>query len=352
MVDLNLTKRQQEIFDFIRRYVSEYGYPPTVRDIGKAVGLTSSSTVHAHLRNLEGSGCCAATRPSRGRSRCWSDKARQTVKPRACPSSVRSPPAHLCSPTRTSRSTCRSRHRGRRGGRVRPARQGRLDEGRRDPRRDYVIVRRQETATDGDIVVALVGEEATVKRFFREADHVRLQPENPALEPILTKRSRCSARWSASAGRCHERRAAGIPGLSSPPPARERPAGRTTLEQLLDARGTRPAATPRPSARSARRRCAWRASEPTAAAAERRCPERRPAGPPRAGRPAGATATCCPRLGPADPRRSRPAGVALRPSPDQPGSLNPLVLVKQPREGRRDNRPLEESPDTAGQGGR
>src|SRR6059058_4555463 len=53
MVDLNLTKRQQEIFDFIKRYSSRHGYPPTVRDIGKAVGLASSSTVHAHLANLE-----------------------------------------------------------------------------------------------------------------------------------------------------------------------------------------------------------------------------------------------------------------------------------------------------------
>src|SRR5438874_5261328 len=53
MVDLGLTKRQQEIFDFIKRYSSRHGYPPTVRDIGKAVGLASSSTVHAHLANLE-----------------------------------------------------------------------------------------------------------------------------------------------------------------------------------------------------------------------------------------------------------------------------------------------------------
>src|SRR5947199_7780343 len=53
MVDLNLTKRQREVFDFIKRYSSEHGYPPTVRDIGKAIGLTSSSTVHAHLSNLE-----------------------------------------------------------------------------------------------------------------------------------------------------------------------------------------------------------------------------------------------------------------------------------------------------------
>ena len=53
---MDLTKRQQEIFDFIKRYSAKYGYPPTVRDIGKAVGLASSSTVHAHLANLEKAG--------------------------------------------------------------------------------------------------------------------------------------------------------------------------------------------------------------------------------------------------------------------------------------------------------
>ena len=53
MADLDLTKRQQEIVDFIKKYSAKYGYPPTVRDIGKAIGLTSSSTVHAHLANLE-----------------------------------------------------------------------------------------------------------------------------------------------------------------------------------------------------------------------------------------------------------------------------------------------------------
>src|SRR3954470_3878663 len=52
-ISKDLTKRQQEIFDFIKRYSARYGYPPTVRDIGKAVGLASSSTVHAHLANLE-----------------------------------------------------------------------------------------------------------------------------------------------------------------------------------------------------------------------------------------------------------------------------------------------------------
>jgi repressor LexA len=59
---------------------------------------------------------------------------------------------------------------------------------------DYVVVRRQDTATDGEIVVALVGEDATVKRFFREEDHVRLQPENDAFEPIRSREVRVLGR--------------------------------------------------------------------------------------------------------------------------------------------------------------
>ena len=59
---------------------------------------------------------------------------------------------------------------------------------------DYVVVRKQETATDGEIVVALVGEDATVKRFFREDDHVRLQPENDAMEPIRSREVRVLGR--------------------------------------------------------------------------------------------------------------------------------------------------------------
>ena len=58
MVDTSsLTKRQKEIFEYVKSYARDHGYPPTVRDIGKAIGLTSSSTVHAHLANLEKSGC-------------------------------------------------------------------------------------------------------------------------------------------------------------------------------------------------------------------------------------------------------------------------------------------------------
>ena len=81
MVDLDLTKRQKEIFDFIRKYAAKTGYPPTVREIGKAVGLHSSSTVHAHLANLEKIGLLQRD-PSKPRAiELLFDKAKRTIRP-------------------------------------------------------------------------------------------------------------------------------------------------------------------------------------------------------------------------------------------------------------------------------
>src|SRR3954454_18080684 len=76
---MDLTKRQQEIYDFIKRYAAEYGYPPTVRDIGKAVGLGSSSTVHAHLANLEKIGLLRRD-PTKPRAIELLDRAADAVK--------------------------------------------------------------------------------------------------------------------------------------------------------------------------------------------------------------------------------------------------------------------------------
>src|SRR5215218_6439192 len=85
MVELSLTKRQQEIFDFIKRYSREHGYPPTVRDIGKAIGLTSSSTVHAHLANLEKLGMLKRD-PTKPRAiEVLVDKAKSLVAPAGLP---------------------------------------------------------------------------------------------------------------------------------------------------------------------------------------------------------------------------------------------------------------------------
>src|SRR5919204_2666002 len=85
MVEVSLTKRQQEIFDFIKRYSAKHGYPPTVRDIGKAIGLTSSSTVHAHLANLEKLGLLRRD-PTKPRAlEVLVDTARKAVAPSGLP---------------------------------------------------------------------------------------------------------------------------------------------------------------------------------------------------------------------------------------------------------------------------
>ena len=107
-MDLDLTKRQKEIFDFIGKYAAKTGYPPTVREIGKAVGLHSSSTVHAHLANLEKIGLLRRD-PSKPRAiEVLFDRAKKTICPaKACRWSARSPPASRSSPRRTSRSTSR-----------------------------------------------------------------------------------------------------------------------------------------------------------------------------------------------------------------------------------------------------
>jgi repressor LexA len=188
MVDMNLTKRQQEIFDFVKRYVSEHGYPPTVRDIGKAIGLTSSSTVHAHLANLEKLGVLRRD-PTKPRAiEVLKDKAREVVAPAGLPvvGQVAAGQPVLADENIEEYVPVPGIAGGDDGEFVlRVKGDSMKDAGILEG--DFVIVRRQETAGDGDIVVALVGEEATVKRFFRENDHVRLQPENETMEPIRTR---------------------------------------------------------------------------------------------------------------------------------------------------------------------
>ena len=194
MVDFDLTKRQQEIFDFIKRYSAKYGYPPTVRDIGKAVGLASSSTVHAHLANLEKIGLLRRD-PSKPRAIELLDRAvegvKNVVKPNGLPlvGHVAAGQPVLAEENIEDYVEVPDVAGGSDGDyllRVRgdSMKDAGIIEG------DFVVVRPQETAADGDIVVALVGEEATVKRFYRENDHVRLQPENAAMEPIRSKEVR------------------------------------------------------------------------------------------------------------------------------------------------------------------
>jgi repressor LexA len=190
MVDLKMTNRQQEIFQFIKRYASKYGYPPTVREIGKAVGLASSSTVHAHLANLEKYGVLRRD-PTKPRAiELLFDKAKKAVAPDdgSLPlvGRVAAGQPVLAEENIEEYVQVPSVAGGDEGEYVLQV----SGESMRDAgilAGDYVVVRPQSTAGDGDIIVALLGEEATVKRFFRERDHVRLQPENPAMEPIRSR---------------------------------------------------------------------------------------------------------------------------------------------------------------------
>ena len=188
MVELNLTKRQQEIFDYVKRYRGEHGYPPTVRDIGKAIGLTSSSTVHAHLANLEKLGVLRRD-PTKPRAiEVLVDKAKAAVSTAGLPvvGQVAAGQPVLAEENIEEYVSVPPIAGGEEGEFVLKVKGDSMkDVGILEG--DHVIVRRQDTATDGEIVVALVGEEATVKRFFREDDHVRLQPENDALQPIRSR---------------------------------------------------------------------------------------------------------------------------------------------------------------------
>jgi repressor LexA len=192
---MDLTKRQQEIFDFIGRYSAKYGYPPTVRDIGKAVGLASSSTVHAHLANLEKIGLLRRD-PSKPRAIELLDRAvgnavdsvRSIVRSEGLPlvGSVAAGQPVLAEENIEEYISVPEVAGGGDGEyllRIRgdSMKNAGIIEG------DIVVVRPQETAREGEIVVALLGEEATVKRFFREPDHIRLQPENETMEPIRSK---------------------------------------------------------------------------------------------------------------------------------------------------------------------
>ena len=198
---MDLTKRQQEIFDFIKKYSAKYGYPPTVRDIGKAVGLASSSTVHAHLANLEKLGLLRRD-PSKPRAIELLDRVRGDVGG-AVGNAVDSvvgalrPGLPLVGQVAAGTPILAEENiedyvqvptiAGGEDGEYVLRVRGESMKGAGILGGDFVVVRPQETASDGEIIVALVGEEATVKRFFRESDHIRLQPENETMEPIRSK---------------------------------------------------------------------------------------------------------------------------------------------------------------------
>ena len=188
-----VTERQRAILDYLREFIDEHGYPPTVREIGEAVGLSSPSTVHAHLAQLERAGLLRRD-PTKPRALELADRRRESREVR--PDIHRLPlvgeiaaggPLLADQNIEDYVGVPEPLSRGGEEFLLRVKGDSMVNAGILDG--DFVVVQRGQDARNGEIVVALAGDdesadEATVKRFFREHGRVRLQPENDALEPI------------------------------------------------------------------------------------------------------------------------------------------------------------------------
>ncbi|WP_434512476.1 transcriptional repressor LexA [Desulfitobacterium sp. AusDCA] len=186
---LDLSQRQNEILSFIKQEIRRKGYPPSVREIGDAVGLMSSSTVHGHLQTLEDKGYIRrdATKPRAIEVlESSSDLPEKKVVqvpivgrvtaglPILAEENIEDTfplPAEMVNSDNVFFLKVRG--------------ESMINAGILNG--DFILVRQQNTAINGDIVVALIGEEATVKRFFKEKTLIRLQPENPMMEPIYSQ---------------------------------------------------------------------------------------------------------------------------------------------------------------------
>ncbi|MFS0722345.1 transcriptional repressor LexA [Paenibacillus sp. 1P07SE] len=188
-----ISNRQQSILEFIKTEVKEKGYPPSVREIGEAVGLASSSTVHGHLDRLEKKGLIRRD-PTKPRAIEILDQEQGEIQfplsiskvpvvgkvtagiPITATENIEEYfplPTHFVGDNQVFM--------------LNVVGESMIEAGIHDG--DYVIVRQQQTANNGEIVVAMTeDDEATVKTFYKEKDHIRLQPENATMSPLLLKR--------------------------------------------------------------------------------------------------------------------------------------------------------------------
>lgn len=177
-----LSKSQQKIYDFLKDR-SQYGIPPSVREICAATGLKSTSTVHAHLKALENLGYISR---DAGLNRAIHiEGCEQTAQVPILGKVTAGLPILAVEEIQGYLPITASQQRGRELFALTVQGESMKNAGILDG--DYVVVERTPTARDGDIVVALIEDEATVKRLYRETDCVRLQPENDAFEPIYAK---------------------------------------------------------------------------------------------------------------------------------------------------------------------
>jgi repressor LexA len=190
---VKISKRQQDILEFIKEEVKSKGYPPSVREIGEAVGLASSSTVHGHLARLESKGLIRRdpTKP-RAIEILDADEAAQIPRNKVVNvpvvgkvtaglpiTAIENVEEYFPLPESLAPADEQVFM-------LEIMGESMIEAGILDG--DYVIVKQQQTANNGEIVVAMTeDDEATCKRFFKEKDYIRLQPENSTMEPIILR---------------------------------------------------------------------------------------------------------------------------------------------------------------------
>ena len=192
-----LNTNEQKILDFIKKQIKENGYPPSVREICSAVGLKSTSSVHLYLNRLAEKGAISKTGLKTRALKVVEEEAEPNTKildsnvlsiplvgnvaagaPILAEQNIEeyfSIPSSFLSKAALSSNTYMLKVKG----------ESMINVGIYDG--DYIIISKQNTATNGEIVVALIENEATVKTFYKEKDHIRLQPENDTMAPIIVK---------------------------------------------------------------------------------------------------------------------------------------------------------------------
>lgn len=183
-----LTKRQKQLVDYLKNYISEHGYAPTLAEVGAYFGLSSLATVHKHLHNLEQKGFIKRVHnhsralevsapekrePSRTLRMLGTVAAGAPIEAIENPDSISVPDDFV----RRDNTFC-----------LRVKGDSMIEDGIRDG--DYIIVEGRDSADNGETVVALIGDEATVKKYYREPDgQIRLQPANATMQPIMVGES-------------------------------------------------------------------------------------------------------------------------------------------------------------------
>ncbi|HAB66123.1 MAG TPA: repressor LexA [Firmicutes bacterium] len=189
----NITKRQEDVLNYIKKYVVDHGFPPSTREIGSALGLSSPATVHTHLKKLEDAGCIRKTNSKFrtieivGENEFAKKEQEEIIKVPllgkvACGNpieAIENPndwftlPASLI-PAKETIFTLQA------------SGESMINKGIYDG--DIVIIQKQKIARNGDIVVAMTEDnEVTLKTFYKEKDHIRLQPENDTMSPIIVQ---------------------------------------------------------------------------------------------------------------------------------------------------------------------